>query len=74
MLFFVLLVVNKQVNLQACCKQTLHTMTLDWKKNLYSVGTVMASKGYPETSTKGCVITGNIRFIINFCIIIIIKI
>lgn len=25
---------------------------------MYAVGVVMASGGYPETSTKGCVITG----------------
>lgn len=25
-----------------------------------AVGVVMASKGYPETSTKGCIIKGNI--------------
>ncbi|KAK6619803.1 hypothetical protein RUM44_006202 [Polyplax serrata] len=42
----------------ACCTQSLHTINPEWKKNTYCVGTVMASKGYPETSTKGCVITG----------------
>ena len=27
---------------------------------MYAVGVVMASRGYPETSTKGCVIAGRI--------------
>jgi phosphoribosylamine--glycine ligase/phosphoribosylglycinamide formyltransferase/phosphoribosylformylglycinamidine cyclo-ligase len=31
---------------------------LKFKQNLNAVGVVMASKGYPETSTKGCVIKG----------------
>lgn len=31
---------------------------LDYEPNKSAVGVVMASKGYPETSTKGCVIRG----------------
>ncbi|CAO1316071.1 unnamed protein product [Diamesa serratosioi] len=31
---------------------------LTFKKNLSAVGVIMASRGYPETSTKGCVIKG----------------
>lgn len=31
---------------------------LDYEPNRSAVGVVMASKGYPETSTKGCVIKG----------------
>jgi phosphoribosylamine--glycine ligase/phosphoribosylglycinamide formyltransferase/phosphoribosylformylglycinamidine cyclo-ligase len=31
---------------------------LEFEKNRSAVGVVMASKGYPETSTKGCIITG----------------
>lgn len=31
---------------------------LNFEPNRSAVGVVMASKGYPETSTKGCVITG----------------
>ena len=44
-------------NFQACCNKTLHKHELTWKKNVYAVGVVMASAGYPESSTKGCVIT-----------------
>lgn len=42
----------------ACCKGELHKESIHWKRNTYAVGVVMASRGYPETSTKGCVITG----------------
>ena len=31
---------------------------LTFKENLSAVGVIMASRGYPETSTKGCVIKG----------------
>lgn len=38
----------------ACCEQRLSQVNIEWKKNVSAVGVVMASKGYPETSTKGC--------------------
>lgn len=41
----------------ACCQQRLSEIDLKWKKNVSAVGVVMASKGYPETSTKGCEIS-----------------
>lgn len=41
----------------ACCEQRLSQVDIQWKKNVYAVGVVMASKGYPETSTKGCEIS-----------------
>lgn len=41
----------------ACCEQTLSGIDLKWKDNVSAVGVVMASKGYPETSTKGCEIS-----------------
>lgn len=41
----------------ACCEQRLSQVDVKWKRNLSAVGVVMASKGYPETSTKGCAIT-----------------
>jgi phosphoribosylamine-glycine ligase len=31
---------------------------LQWRQSAYAVGVVMASKGYPESSSKGDVITG----------------
>lgn len=45
--------------MEACCLQRLDKITLKWKSGLSAVGVVMASAGYPETSTKGCEITGN---------------
>jgi len=43
----------------ACCDGRLNGMELKFKTNVSAVGVIMASKGYPDTSTKGCVITGN---------------
>lgn len=45
----------------ACVTNQLHTVQLQWKENLSAVGVVLASAGYPETSTKGCEISGNSR-------------
>ncbi|KAJ8923320.1 hypothetical protein NQ315_001878 [Exocentrus adspersus] len=42
----------------SCCEGTLNTVELKWKDGLAAVGVVIASKGYPETSTKGEVICG----------------
>ncbi|EDW12043.1 trifunctional purine biosynthetic protein adenosine-3 [Drosophila mojavensis] len=44
--------------MQACCKGQLEQLTLQWRSGLSAVGVIMASAGYPETSTKGSVITG----------------
>lgn len=45
--------------MMACCTNHLcNVPELKFKKDLNAVGVVMASKGYPETSTKGCVISG----------------
>jgi len=44
--------------MQACCSGTLNKLTLQWRNNLSAVGVVVASAGYPETSTKGCPIQG----------------
>lgn len=41
----------------ACCEQRLSETDIKWKTNMSAVGVVMASKGYPETSTKGCEIS-----------------
>ncbi|GAB0090214.1 Trifunctional purine biosynthetic protein adenosine-3 [Sergentomyia squamirostris] len=42
----------------ACCDARLTAMEITWKRDLHAVGVVMASRGYPETSTKGCQISG----------------
>ena len=47
--------------MSACCEDRLAEMRLEWHANMSAVGVIMASAGYPETSTKGCVITGRKR-------------
>ncbi|CAB3361816.1 Hypothetical predicted protein [Cloeon dipterum] len=42
----------------ACCTERLLETELKWKDHLSAVGVVMASRGYPFTSSKGIVITG----------------
>lgn len=44
----------------ACCKGNLGTYELKFKSGTSAVGVVMASKGYPESSSKGQVITGRL--------------
>lgn len=48
----------------ACAKNTLSSLDLKWKKDTSAVGVIMASKGYPETSTKGCVIKGKLNLLL----------
>ncbi|KAJ4445407.1 hypothetical protein ANN_07212 [Periplaneta americana] len=43
----------------ACCKGELNKQTLQWRSDVYAVGVIMASRGYPESSSKGNVITGH---------------
>lgn len=42
----------------SCCDGTLESQPLKWKENVNAVGVVMASRGYPETSSKGQIIKG----------------
>lgn len=42
----------------ACRERKLNQLTIDWDRSETTVGVIMASRGYPETSTKGCVISG----------------
>ena len=42
----------------ACCNGSLSDCTIEWESNKYAVGVIMASKGYPESSSKGQIITG----------------
>ncbi|XP_037957449.1 trifunctional purine biosynthetic protein adenosine-3 [Teleopsis dalmanni] len=41
-----------------CATNRLSETIVEWQENSYAVGVVMASAGYPESSTKGCVING----------------
>lgn len=59
--------------MKACAESRLSEIDIKWKTNVSAVGVVMASAGYPETSTKGCEITGKqnhffiyMVFILNF--------
>ncbi|KAL1488872.1 hypothetical protein ABEB36_014667 [Hypothenemus hampei] len=42
----------------SCCNGTLQSQPIAWKKDVCAVGVVLASKGYPESSSKGQVIKG----------------
>lgn len=44
--------------MKACCEGTLNPNIVSWKENIFGVGVILASKGYPESSSKGQVITG----------------
>ncbi|XP_017014704.2 trifunctional purine biosynthetic protein adenosine-3 [Drosophila takahashii] len=44
--------------MQACCSGQLDKIALQWRQGVSAVGVILASAGYPETSTKGCLITG----------------
>ena len=45
--------------MEACATNQLSKINdLQFTKNLSAVGVIMASKGYPETATKGCEISG----------------
>lgn len=47
--------------MKACCTGSLNNINLQWKQNVTAVGVVLASKGYPETSSKGQCIKGNYK-------------
>ncbi|XP_068633757.1 trifunctional purine biosynthetic protein adenosine-3 isoform X1 [Battus philenor] len=44
--------------MKACVEGKLKQQQVTWNTKMSAVGVVIASKGYPETSTKGCVISG----------------
>ncbi|KAF5292718.1 hypothetical protein FQR65_LT11186 [Abscondita terminalis] len=44
--------------MSSCCSGNLDSVLLQWKQNIYATGVVLASKGYPESSSKGQIITG----------------
>ncbi|XP_066593901.1 trifunctional purine biosynthetic protein adenosine-3 isoform X2 [Prorops nasuta] len=44
--------------MQACCNGTLDESLVSWEKRLFTVGVILASRGYPSSSSKGQVISG----------------
>ncbi|XP_012216171.2 trifunctional purine biosynthetic protein adenosine-3 [Linepithema humile] len=44
--------------MKACCEGTLSPSLVSWRENVSAVGVVLASRGYPASSSKGQVITG----------------
>lgn len=44
--------------MEACCSGKLDKIPLQWRNGVSAVGVILASAGYPETSTKGCIISG----------------
>jgi len=44
--------------IQACCDGTLSSSLVSWRENVSAVGVILASRGYPASSSKGQVITG----------------
>uniref|UniRef100_A0A6P7G941 Trifunctional purine biosynthetic protein adenosine-3 n=1 Tax=Diabrotica virgifera virgifera TaxID=50390 RepID=A0A6P7G941_DIAVI len=49
----------------SCAEGTLHKQDIKWKQNISAVGVVLASRGYPETSSKGQVISGIEKVALN---------
>lgn len=46
------------VMMATCTNQLKNVPELKFKSNITAVGVIMSSRGYPESSTKGCIITG----------------
>ncbi|XP_076627675.1 trifunctional purine biosynthetic protein adenosine-3 Gart [Colletes latitarsis] len=44
--------------MKACCEGSLVESLVTWQENVFAVGVVLASRGYPSSSSKGQVITG----------------
>ncbi|KOC60561.1 Trifunctional purine biosynthetic protein adenosine-3 [Habropoda laboriosa] len=44
--------------MKACCEESLLESQVVWKEDLFAVGIILASQGYPVSSSKGQVITG----------------
>ncbi|CAG9835950.1 unnamed protein product [Diabrotica balteata] len=49
----------------SCAEGTLDKQDIKWKQNISAVGVVLASRGYPETSSKGQVISGIEKVALN---------
>lgn len=46
------------VIMKACCEKNLTPQHISWKQNIFAAGVILASRGYPESSSKGQVIKG----------------
>ncbi|CAK9796433.1 Trifunctional purine biosynthetic protein adenosine-3 [Anthophora plagiata] len=44
--------------MKACCEGSLTDSQVSWKEDLFAVGVILASRGYPASSSKGQIITG----------------
>ncbi|XP_033333962.2 trifunctional purine biosynthetic protein adenosine-3 Gart [Megalopta genalis] len=44
--------------MKACCDGLLNESQISWQENVFAVGVILASRGYPVSSSKGQVITG----------------
>ncbi|XP_053987670.1 trifunctional purine biosynthetic protein adenosine-3 [Hylaeus volcanicus] len=44
--------------MKACCEGSLVESLVTWQEDVFAVGVVLASRGYPASSSKGQVITG----------------
>ena len=44
--------------MMACCEGKLAECPIEWRNDKFAAGVILASRGYPETSSKGQVISG----------------
>ncbi|KZC10675.1 Trifunctional purine biosynthetic protein adenosine-3 [Dufourea novaeangliae] len=44
--------------MKACCEGSLTESQVSWREDVFAVGVILASRGYPATSSKGQVIYG----------------
>ena len=44
--------------MKSCCEGNLEAQSVSWQENIFATGVILASRGYPETSSKGQVISG----------------
>lgn len=49
---------SNNIQLQVCCEGTLDASYVSWREDVFAVGVILASRGYPMSSSKGQVITG----------------
>lgn len=44
--------------MKSCCEGILKVKDISWRTDVFTTGVVLASRGYPQTSSKGQIITG----------------
>lgn len=44
--------------MKACCEGTLNQIHIEWHKDVFAAGVILASRGYPASSSKGQIIAG----------------